>query len=56
MIVPALTLEEAVTEHVDPAAAAVVQLMIKGPTSHVVEVVSGVTLYKLQVVLAPEYE
>jgi hypothetical protein len=56
MIVPAATVLAAVAVHVEPAAAAVVQLMMVLPGVQMFEVVEGVTVIKNQVVLTPEYE
>jgi hypothetical protein len=54
MIVPWETLIAAAAEQLEPAAAAVVQLMIVAPAVHVVDDVDGFTATKAQVIEAPE--
>jgi hypothetical protein len=55
-IVPAASVLAAVAVHELPPAEAVVQLITDVPAVHVELVVLGVTVNKVQVVLAPEYE
>jgi hypothetical protein len=54
MIVPAAELLPAVAVQVEPAAASVEQLIMEEPCVQTVLLVDGVTLHKLQFVLAPE--
>jgi hypothetical protein len=54
MIVPAAIVLPAVTVQVEPAVAPVPQVIMAEPTVQVLVLVDGVTVHKLQVVLAPE--
>ena len=54
--VPAETVPEYVAEQLFPALEVVEQVRSNEPTDQVVELVDGVTVYKLQVVVAPDQE